>query len=325
MTELMSALSEKKQRLLELYLKEKRADPRVVPAQQGGKGLPLYFIGAGLTESRIAQAIGEDRTIFAIDLPIPVEWRNATTAAALPTIEQLGVLYGDVLRAHVGSSPCVVAGYCFWAKVAFEAARALQGAGGNVVFVLLIDAFTWSGFTLGALWRSFEWIRRGGPTATPGKAPYIERLIASVVNYWGLLKWLLARIPPVVKGHVMSRVVSESTGFLDKEGTPMELAVMRRVSHITGKIFHPHPLDARGVLIRATYPGEEMLPGLDFTNGWGSLFARGLETVQAAGDHNSMVADEANRAALARQINAVLDRYGSGEERSTAACFGRED
>ena len=49
--------------------------------------------------------------------------------SALPTIEQLGALYADVLRAHAGSSPCVIAGYSLGGKIAFEAAHALQRAG----------------------------------------------------------------------------------------------------------------------------------------------------------------------------------------------------
>ena len=68
------------------------------------------------------------------------------------------------------------------------------------------------------------------------------------------------------------------------------------------------------MLFRAEFPGEEILPGYDFSNGWGGLFARGLEIVQAQGDHVSMVADE-NAAAFKRQINAVLDRYDHGKDK----------
>ena len=74
---------------------------------------------------------------------MPVEWHHAITAedqATLPTIEQLGAYYGDILRAHAGSSPCVIAGYSLGGKIAFEAAQALQRAGGNVGLVLLLDA-----------------------------------------------------------------------------------------------------------------------------------------------------------------------------------------
>jgi thioesterase domain-containing protein len=66
------------------------------------------------------------------------------------------------------------------------------------------------------------------------------------------------------------------------------------------------------VLFRATFPGDKTLPGYDFTNGWCNLFARGLDVVQGTGDHLS-VHDEQHLAALAREINAVLDRHGSGK------------
>ena len=48
--------------------------------------------------------------------------------------------YGDVVRAHAGSSPCVLAGYSLGGKIAFEAAHALQRAGGDVGLVVLVDA-----------------------------------------------------------------------------------------------------------------------------------------------------------------------------------------
>ena len=129
-----------------------RPKPQLLQLQSGRIGLPLYFIGVALPEYRVAQLIGEDRTIFAVDVPLPAEWSNAIAAgdrAALPTIEQLGALYGDVLRAHAGSSPCVVVGCYFGGKIAFEAARTLQRAGGNVALVLLIDSTTWSGLIRG--------------------------------------------------------------------------------------------------------------------------------------------------------------------------------
>ena len=74
-------------------------------------------------------------------------------------------------------------------------------------------------------------------------------------------------------------------------------------------------------------PNDELLPGYDFTNGWGELFDEGFESVQASGDHSSIVHDE-NLPALARQINSVLDRYetkhnvgvvATGDERQLAA------
>ena len=46
-------------------------DSKVIQLQNGHRGLPLYFLGAGSTEYRIAKFIGKDRAVFAIDLSMP--------------------------------------------------------------------------------------------------------------------------------------------------------------------------------------------------------------------------------------------------------------
>ena len=172
-------------------------EPQVVRLQSGRTGLPLYFIGARPEEYRLAQLLGEDRAIFAVDVPMPVEWHRAITAAdqsALPTMEQLGALYGDAVRAHAGSSPCVIAGYSLGGKIAFEAAHALRRAGGNVGLVLLVDAwaFTWSGATRGPAWQSLRGIWRGAASGTRSDPSYLARLSASLANSWRLFLWLMA-------------------------------------------------------------------------------------------------------------------------------------
>ncbi len=43
-------------------------DSKIIQLQNGHSGLPLYFLGAGSTEHRIAKFIGNDRAVFAIDL-----------------------------------------------------------------------------------------------------------------------------------------------------------------------------------------------------------------------------------------------------------------
>ena len=294
---------------------------RLVPLQPGHTGLPLYFIGSSLVEHRIARLIGEDRAIVGIDAPMPTEWLDAIGAgnqAALPTIEQLGALYGDALSAYAGSSPCVVVGCNFAGMIAFEAARVLQRAGGNVAFVLLIDAFTGIGDHRVQAWRSLLSVWRTA-TETADDIPYIGRVGAALGNYWRLLRWLLARALGAVKTRLA--VATAPSGMpsrlFDKEGVPFSHAVMNRFARISARSFHPHLLDASGVLIRAQYPTDEALPGYDFTNGWGGLFAQGLEIVQAKGGHVSIVDDE-NAAALGRQINAALDRYDWGKEKRGA-------
>ena len=293
-------------------------EPRVVRLQSRGTGLPLYFITAGPSEHRLAQLLGEDRAIFAVDVPMSGEWLAAIAAAdraALPTMEQLGALYADVLRAHAGSSPFVLAGYSLGGKIAFEAAHALRRVGGNVGFVLLIDTgpFIWSGAIRGLTWQSLRGIWRDATSGTRSDASYLARLSEALAGSWRLFLWLKTRIPQLLKGRlhlVKNRSSSEAplSGFLDQEGRPVDQATIGRLARIAWKSWRPRPLDASGALFRTKFPGEELLPGYDLSNGWGELFDRGLEIIQASGDHASVVSNE-NIAGLARQISSVLNRY----------------
>jgi thioesterase domain-containing protein len=88
---------------------------------------------------------------------------------------------------------------------------------------------------------------------------------------------------------------------------PIDQEEMNRLNRMTERSWHPRPIDALGVLFRAEFRGEEILPGYDFAVGWSDLFAGGLEIVQTAGDHFSMV--NGHITTLVRRINAVLDRY----------------
>ena len=309
-----------------------RPKARVLRLQPGHSGPPLYFIGAGPVEIRIAKLMGEDRAVFGTDVPMPMAWRRAIATAdraAWPTMEQLGALHGDVVRAHAGTSPCVVAGYSFQGKVVVEAARALQQAGGNLVSVFLIDSTAWTGTVHRIrqtasrnLWRTW----RGISTGAADDTSYTTSLSASLRDSWRLLRWLLAQAPPGMKRRLAHAAfpdadVDDANGFVDEEGTPVGLAGMYLLFRVLLKSFHPRPLDAAGVLFRTRRPGEAMLPEDDLDNGWSGLFVRGLKIVQAKGDHWSLVRHERNTAALARQINAVLDQMSILNE---ADCVGGE-
>jgi amino acid adenylation domain-containing protein len=302
--------------------------PRVVTLRAGTAGLPIYFMGARPEEFRVAQLIGGDRRIFTVDVPILTSWLAAFEAAkldALPTIEQLGMLYGEILAEHVGSTPCVIAGYSLGGKIALEAARVLERVGGNVAFVLLLDAraFTSSSYTLGPALESLAWIWRGGDTKQASDALPLQRLGTSLSETWTLARWLLSRVPNSVKhrvdhirrrfGHVTQGSVRDSlpSGYFDEEGKPVGNLLFNRFSTLLGRLWHPRPLDAAGVLIRADN-SENTLPGRDLTGGWGGLFTRGLEIVQTTGDHHSMVTEE-NAASLAEQMNLILARYEAAQ------------
>jgi amino acid adenylation domain-containing protein len=302
-------------------------EPRLLPLREGPVGLPVYFIGAGPAETKLAALVGGDHAIYAVDIPIHSRWRSAIAAAdraALPTIEQLGALCGTIVYAHAESSPCVLAGYSLGGQIAFEAAHELRNAGGNIAFVLLLDAraTTSSRSTLGPAWQSLKWIWRGAVIATAGETTWTERLSGPAKQAWRLLSWLLQRIPQVVSNR--ARPVSRPSGFLDESGRPVEIGVIARLVHLTRESWHPRPLDAWGILIRANDPGEEMLSGFDISHGWHGLFRPGLKIVQSAGDHASMVSDEM-LPTLARQIKAMLCQVAAVQAVDTAGTVDKRE
>ncbi len=289
--------------------------PRVLPLKPGRAGPPVYFIGAGPVEIRIAKFIGEDRAVFGTDAPLPIAWRRALASAnraEWPTIAQLGALHGAAVRAHAGTSPCIVAGYSFQGKVAIEAARALQRAGGCLATVLFIDSSAWSGTAhqlKETLRRNFQLVR-GADAAT---------FSATLRGCAGSLLWGLAQGVTEVKRRLTGSDgddadAQEGNGWVDEDGVPVTLADMIGLFFRLRSSFNPPPLDAPAVLFRTRHPGDNLLARGALDNGLGSCFTQGLEVFEASGDHWSLVREERNAEALARQIDSVLNRIFIGSE-----------
>lgn len=133
-------------------------------------------------------------------------------------------------------------------------------------------------------------------TGTIDDTAHIKSLSASLRDSWRLLPWLLAQTPPRIKRRLLRAAspnanIDDANGFVDEEGTPLGLADLHLFFRILLMSFRPRPLDAAAVLFRTMRPTDEMLPGDDLDNGWSGLFVRGLEIVQAKGDHWSLVRD----------------------------------
>jgi hypothetical protein len=111
---------------------------------------------------------------------------------------------------------------------------------------------------------------------------------------------------------------SNLTGFLDKNGMPVDAKAVVDFTSIATESWHPRPIDTSAVLFRVKTPGEEMLPGHDLTNGWRDLFARGLEVVQSPGDHVTIAMADGHLTTVARQMKEVLDRYEALQNMETA-------
>lgn len=205
-------------------------------------------------------------------------------------------------------------------QIAFEAARVLQQAGGKVAFVLLLDARARisSSYTIGPALESLARIWKG-QTKQVEDHSLRSGLGTKLSKSWALVQWLLSRLPNSVR-HRVDRLKSrfglvtqrflrefEPSGFFDEDGKPIASLLIDKLSLTVGRLWHPRPLDAAGVLIRADN-AENVLPGRDPSEGWSGLFTRGFEIVHTTGDHLTMLT-EANAVSLARQMNLILDRY----------------
>ena len=124
-----------------------------------------------------------------------------------------------------------------------------------------------------------------------------------MVNFCRLFLWLVAQMPRVVKARLPS---SDLSGMADNDGAPVKKSVYEGLARLVGETFMPLPLDLRGILFRADFPGEEFLPGHDIGGGWGKLFSGGLEIVQGTGNYVTMLL-EPNIVALGQHLDDALD------------------
>jgi len=287
-------------RLIDQQPSEGKRQPTVVPLQGVGAGVPVYFIYAGPTEVRVAKSMGEKHPVFGIEVPWPMAWRDAVATnrkSAFPTMEQLVAPYVAALSAHAGASPCVLAGHSVAGLMAFEAAHQFQRQGGKVEMVILLDTWASSPIPHRVAWHRWRQDWRQAPSGS--------RLRSS----WRIGRWLLGQEKYRVWSF-FSRLrlkPNELVHILDEEGMPLPGGILDRLYARIRASYRPRRLDSRGVLFRTDQINGNAVLRDDDSQGWDSLFARGLEIIPMIGDHLSMI--RSHHPTLAREMNEVLKRY----------------
>src|ERR1700683_1340706 len=159
----------------------------IVQLKEGTAETPVYFVGVGLGEFRLAQLICSRRSIFGVEVPWPSAWRIAAMKKdtfALPTMEHLVAPYLAALSVHTRSSPCVLAGHSFGGLIAFEAAHQLNKKGGKVEMVILLDTPAKDPTPREGVWQKLEnrWKQR-----STDRAP--QTIASRLGDSWSILRW----------------------------------------------------------------------------------------------------------------------------------------
>jgi thioesterase domain-containing protein len=314
----LSALSPTKRAWLErrLHASPKKGPIGKVPAtviqlQAGNNELPIYVIYAGPGEISLAQTMGVGRSIFGIEMPWPSSWRDAAVnnnAAALPTMEQLVAPFVVALSAHVGSSPCVLAGHSFGGVIAFEAAHQLQRMGGKVELVILLDTHGRRPSLLDEVWPklrhgwklTFDKVRPDRQAGSIGSHLRRAWLMFLLISKKGIKRIFRFDTRPLSK-------LSAITPFTDEEGKPLPLQLVERLYAKAKQNYEFPLLDSHGALFRVDQD-EEYLGAYDESLGWSGLFAKGLEIISVTGDHHTMLWEASHRVALVKKMSQVLGR-----------------
>jgi thioesterase domain-containing protein len=286
-----------------------RQRPTVVQLRQGTSATPVYFIGAGLYELHTAQMMPPQHSIFAAEIAWPAAWHDAAArndTNATPVLEDMVVPYVTALRAHAGSTPCVIVGYSFHASMAFEIAHQLLDKGGQVDLVMLLDAPAEYPLPHKIAWKNLRdtWM----PVASERAASIASRFAVSL----SILRWTLA-----VAGRFLKRRFFESalrdpgelTTKLDTQGRPMHWPLINRLYDNSLRSYRLRRLDCRGVLFRADRSEDCPAANVDYSLGWADLFGKGFEIIQVTGDHFTMMREHPHDQNLAREMSDALDRH----------------
>jgi thioesterase domain-containing protein len=285
--------------------------PLLVQLRKGAPDNPLYLMGIGLFELRLAQLITSNDSIFAVEIPWPTAWRVAAMGnrtPALPSMEQLVAPYVLALSTHA-RFPCILAGFSFGGLMAFEAAHQLNRRGQKVRAVMLLDSQAKYLAPHRVAWEKLkqDWKRMFKSRSRDGNAQKFT--LSRNASFFFTLKWTFVR-----ELKLLWRRFKQALGYFgpltvrcDDSGKPLPWAMVERVYSNALKTYPLECLDSRGVLFRADPQDEIPARAIDGSLGWDNLFRNGLEIIQMTGDHLTMM-QKPHNLALAHEMSEALDR-----------------
>jgi thioesterase domain-containing protein len=290
-----------------------RQRPSVIQLRQGTAGMPVYFVGAGLYELHIAQLMPSEHSIYAVEIAWPAAWHDAAAkndTEATPVLEDMVGPYVAALSAHVGSAPCVLVGYSFHGIMAFEIAHQLQAKGGKVEMVIMVDAPADYPAAHKIAWRNLREVwwpapARSAAAATPPSLASRVSISLSIAG-WAMLEG--ARFLKRRLVETAFRDPGKLTTKLDTLGRPMTWQLIERLYANSIRSYRRRRLGCRGAVFVADRAEDCPAHNPDPSLGWGDLFGKDIEIIQATGDHITLMRQHPHDINLAQQLSDLLDR-----------------
>jgi len=284
--------------------------PELIQFKPGRTEGTLFFLEPTLGLCCLADHMDTAMASFGVSVPVSSAVVRAATEnrmADLPRLEEMARPYVQLIASQTTAGPCVLLGHSFGGALAFEAAHQLGLLGRNVDRIVLLDSFAkipWlrrvKDLTFARLWWSVNW-----------RIAYLRGVIAGN----GMAKSMRSHDAPTSR--VFRSVVEPAYQALSD--VPWE-PVRRRIFRGSVRSYRYLQFKGRGILVRAL---DQHLYDHYADMGWGSLFADGLEMIDAAGDHFSLLADQ-NISGLAQSLDQCLasvvpglSRQGTARDRET--------
>jgi thioesterase domain-containing protein len=113
-------------------------NPRVLPINSVEAATPIFMIPQMMIFSDMAAALGTSQPVYALQM-LDEDVPSAMDSASL---EEIAVLYCNLIREVQPRGPYRLGGWCLWGLVAYEVARLLEKQGADVELLIIVD--TWA-------------------------------------------------------------------------------------------------------------------------------------------------------------------------------------
>ena len=264
-------------------------NPRVLPVNSSPDGKPIFLLPQMMIFWPLAEEIGEDQTIFALQLLD----EDVPSSLESPDFEQLATLYCKLIREVQPEGPYRLGGWCLWGLMSYEVARLLEEQGHEVELLMIIDS-----------WAPGHWARQSP----------MRKLLMSWAHNFQRLSWMANRLRygsmEKRKRDILRRVkaMAASTSMLPKGMRPetpeRESTYIEKLVADAAVGYVPKPIKGTVAVFKGEQQPTGRLIGEDL--GWSQLLGREVAVDTLPGNH-SEIFDIPGARIMAARVRKLLN------------------